>query len=160
MNINTSALEFVDSINRYLTALERSDVESLVALFSPQALVSSPFLGRLAPRPFFSQIAGVTVSSKLDRPELFISASGSRRAIGYFNYIWVLKSGVRVAFQCADVFEFTCEGLICDLSIVYDTEPVRRLVGDKYGREEDMSPSETTGKHPFETNPGAMQWPE
>jgi SnoaL-like domain len=133
MVINTSALEFVDCINRYLAALERSDFDSVVALFSPQAVVSSPFLGRLAPRPFYEQVAGVTATSKPEAPELFVSASGSRRAIGYFNYIWALKSGVQVAFPCADVFEFTREGLICDLSIVYDTEPVRRVIGASYG---------------------------
>jgi ketosteroid isomerase-like protein len=132
MVINTNALDFVDCIERYLAALERSDFDSIVALFDAQATVTSPFLGRVAPKPFYDKVAGVTTSSKAGRPELFVSASGSRRAIGYFNYGWLLKDGTQVGFQCADVFEFTRDGRIAELSIVYDTEPVRRLVGDKY----------------------------
>lgn len=140
MIINTNALHFVDCIERYFAALERADFDSIVALFGPDAMITSPFLGRVAPRPFYDKVAGVSNSSKPDGAELFVSASGSRRAIGYFNYAWVLKDGTRIGFQCADVFEFTREGLISDLNIVYDTDPVRRLVGDKYSYASSVDP--------------------
>ena len=132
MMINTGALDFIDCIERYLAALGRSDFDNIVALFSPQAMVTSPFLGRMAARPFFDSVASASQSSTLGSPELFVSASASQRAIGYFHYDWVLKDGTRVNFPCVDIFEFTRDGRICDLTIVYDTEPVRRVVGDKY----------------------------
>lgn len=128
MIISTCALDHLACVERYLKALECSDFDSIVALFGPQAMITSPLLGRVAPKPFYARMAEVTAASTVSRPELFVSASGERRAIGYFNYGWLLKDGTRVDFPCADVFEFARDGLISDLNIVYDTEPIRHLI--------------------------------
>jgi len=132
MIISTSALLFIDRIRDYLARLEQADVPGLVALFGAQAQVHSPFLGTLAPQPFFEQVAAATRRSTLHAPEVFVSVAGSRRAIACFNYEWELRDGSVVHFHCADIFEFDDEGRIDSLTIVYDTAPIRDQVGDKY----------------------------
>jgi ketosteroid isomerase-like protein len=132
MMISTSALLFIDRIRDYLARLEQADVPGLVALFGARAVVHSPFLGTLAPQPFFEQLAAATRSSTLRSPEVFVSSSGSRRAVACFTYDWALRDGRSVSFHCADIFEFDDEGRIDSLTIVYDTAPIRDQVGDKY----------------------------
>jgi len=131
MIIHTTALGFIDTIGRYVTALEAMHVDDLVALFGKDAIITSPLLGRRAPKDFFLRLVSVSTSSRLDRPEVFVSTAGSRRAIGYFTYSWTFDDGRQVSFPCIDVFEFTREGRIGALNIVYDAEPVRRLLGDR-----------------------------
>lgn len=43
-----------------------------------------------------------------------------------------LKDGSAVQFECVDVFEFDESGRVERMVIVYDTHPVREVVGDKY----------------------------
>jgi len=57
---------------------------------------------------------------------------GVQRATGYFIHDWGLKDGTAVRFECVDVFEFDDNGLIEQMIIVYDTHPIRSMVGDKY----------------------------
>ena len=47
-------------------------------------------------------------------------------------YDWGLKDGSAVQFECVDVFEFDESGRVERMVIVYDTHPVREVVGDKY----------------------------
>lgn len=126
MIIHTNALTFVDTIGRYFTALERGDAAALTSLFSPSAMIDSPWLGRLGPTKFFERLSGLTQSSAVDRPEVFVSAAGSRRAMCCFTYRWVLKDGSAATFPCSDAFEFERDGHISGLAIVYDVAAVRQ----------------------------------
>jgi ketosteroid isomerase-like protein len=107
-----------EAVRDYLTALEAGDVARIVSLFEPNGWVLSPFLGR---------------RTKLTVHDIFISAEGQPRAVGYFRYDWWLKDGTRVSFECADIFTFNQEtGKISSMVILYDTYPIRQAVGDKY----------------------------
>ena len=123
----------VDVITRYLTRLEEGDVAGMAELFSESGQVSSPFLGRMSPAPFFSQVVGASGQSRIETLDILVSAQGAPRAIGYFIYHWQLKDGSFVHFNCADVFDFDAQGRIELMTIVYDTHPVRAQVGNKYG---------------------------
>jgi hypothetical protein len=60
-------------------------------------------------------------------------AEGHPRAVGYFLSERWLKDGAKVAFLCADVFNFNpSTGQNESMIILYDTHPIRALVGDKY----------------------------
>jgi hypothetical protein len=55
------------------------------------------------------------------------------RAVAYYLYDWRLKDGSRVAFECADVFNFDLDtGHIASIVLVYDTHLVRDAVQNKY----------------------------
>ncbi|HEM7808761.1 nuclear transport factor 2 family protein [Burkholderia multivorans] len=123
---------YARQIDTYLQALERGDVAAICALFAPDAQIHSPFLGWMAPAPFFEKVAAASGQSRITPIDICVSTTGARRATGYFVYDWGLKDGSVVTFECVDVFEFDEAGLIEQMKIVYDTHPVRDAVGDKY----------------------------
>lgn len=116
----------------YLDRLEASDVEAIVALFTEDAQVVSPFLGCMSPRPFFDKVRDASGQSRIEVLDILLSAQGASRAMAYFVYHWQLRDGTEVRFDCVDVFDFNEQGRIQRMTIVYDTHPVRALVGDKY----------------------------
>ncbi|AYE30304.1 nuclear transport factor 2 family protein [Burkholderia pseudomallei] len=123
---------YTRQIHAYVKALERGDVEAICVLFTPDAQIVSPFLGRMQPAPFFAKVAAASGESAIALTDVCVSASGARRAMGYLVYDWGLKDGSSVRFECVDVFEFDANGLIERMVIVYDTHPIRDVVGDKY----------------------------
>lgn len=121
------------TVEQYLAALEAGDTPAILALFSDDAWVLSPFLGRMSARDFFPRLAESSRASKLTVHDILLSAQGKRRAVGYFRYDWQLRDGSWVNFECADVFNFAArEDKIESLVILYDTHPIRASVGDKY----------------------------
>ncbi|OXJ31897.1 MULTISPECIES: nuclear transport factor 2 family protein [Burkholderia] len=123
---------YTRQVDTYLKALERGDVAAICALFTPDARIFSPFLGWMKPTPFFEKVASASGQSRITAIDICVSATGARRATGYFVYDWGLKDGSAVQFECVDVFEFDESGLVERMVIVYDTHPVREAVGDKY----------------------------
>lgn len=132
MTMTSSESLYTQRIRTYLHELERGDVAAICALFTPQARISSPFLGWMQPEPFFAKVSAASGQSRITSIDICVSTTGARRATGYFIYDWGLKDGSTVRFECVDVFEFDEGGLIEKMIIVYDTHPIRSTVGDKY----------------------------
>ena len=119
-------------VESYLLALDNSDLQGILALFEDDATVISPFLGTLAPRIFFPKVIENSAATEITVFDICVSARDKARAIGYFNYDWTLNDGTHVLFDCCDVFEFSGVQKINSMIIMYDTYPIRELVGDKY----------------------------
>ncbi|KWD82969.1 nuclear transport factor 2 family protein [Burkholderia ubonensis] len=130
--VSSSEALYTRQVDAYLKALERGDTAAICALFTPDARIFSPFLGWMEPGPFFAKVESASGQSRITPIDICVSATGARRATGYFVYDWGLKDGSSVRFECVDVFEFDDSGLIERMVIVYDTHPVRSAVGDKY----------------------------
>ena len=121
------------AVRKYLRALEAGDAEKAAALFTADGWVQSPFLGRLPVRDYVSKVAAASGRSELTVHDVLVSAEGHTRAVGYYLYDWRLKDGSRVAFECADVFNFDPDtGHIASIVLVYDTHLVRDVVENKY----------------------------
>ena len=121
------------AVRNYLHALEAGDADKAAALFVPSGWVESPFLGRLPVRDFIKKVASSSGDSRLTVHDVLVSAEGHLRAVGYYHYDWSLKDGSRVAFDCADVFNFDANtGRIASVVLVYDTHLVRGVVDKKY----------------------------
>jgi hypothetical protein len=121
------------TVHSYLRALEAGDAEKAAALFIPEGWVESPFLGRIPVRQYVKKVADSSRGTKLTVPDVLISAEGHLRAVAYYLYDWRLTDGSRVAFDCADVFNFDpSTGHIQSIVLVYDTHPVRGVVDKKY----------------------------
>jgi ketosteroid isomerase-like protein len=121
------------AVHQYLKALEASDAEKATALFTPDGWVQSPFLGRLPVRAYIAKVAAASSSSQLTVHDVLVSAEGHMRAVAYYLYDWRLKDGSKVAFECADVFNFDPDtGRIASVVLVYDTHLVRHVVENKY----------------------------
>jgi ketosteroid isomerase-like protein len=121
------------AVRKYLKALEAGDVEKAAALFTANGWVRSPFLGRLPVRDYVAKVANASGASELTVHDVLVSAEGHMRAVAYYLYDWRLKDGSKVAFECADVFNFDPEtGHIASIVLVYDTHLVRDVVENKY----------------------------
>jgi len=121
------------AVRKDLSALEAGDAQKAAALFVPEGWVRSPFLGRLPVWDFVTKVASSSSGAKLTVYDVLVSAEGHLRAVAYYLYDWSLKDGTRVAFDCADVFNFDREsGRIESIVLVYDTHPVRGVVENKY----------------------------
>ena len=120
-------------VHKYLQALEAGDANRAAALFIPDGWVQSPFLGKLPVRTFVNKVAAASNGTRLTVHDVLVSAEGHLRAVAYYLYDWRLKDGSRVAFDCADVFNFDpSTGHIQSIVLVYDTHPVRSVVEHKY----------------------------
>jgi hypothetical protein len=121
------------AVRKYLKALESGNAAAAGELFTKDGWVQSPFLGRLPVRDFVTTVASASGDSKLTVYDVLVSAEGHTRAVAYYLYDWRLKDGSRVAFDCADVFNFDPEsGHIASIVLVYDTHLVRDVVRNKY----------------------------
>ncbi len=121
------------AVRKYLKALEAGDAEKAAALFTADGWVQSPFLGRIPVRTYVSKVAGASGASELTVHDVLVSAEGHMRAVAYYLYDWQLKDGSKVAFECADVFNFDPDtGHIASIVLVYDTHLVRDVVENKY----------------------------
>jgi ketosteroid isomerase-like protein len=121
------------AVRKYLEALEASDVDKAAALFTPNGWVQSPFLGRIPVRNYIAKVAAASSASKLTVHDVLVSAEGHMRAVAYYLYDWRLKDGSKVAFECADVFNFDPEtGRIASVVLVYDSHLVRDVVENRY----------------------------
>src|SRR6202167_2013319 len=121
------------AVRKYLKALEASDADKPAALCSPDGGVQSPFLGRLPVRTYVAKVAAASSATELTVHDVLVSAEGHMRAVAYYLYDWRLKDGSKVAFECADVFNFDPEtGRIASVVLVYDTHLVRDVVENKY----------------------------
>ena len=121
------------AVHKYLSALEAGDAERAASLFVPDGWVQSPFLGRLSVRDYVNKVASASSKAKLTVYDVLVSAEGHLRAVAYYQYDWSLKDGSNVTFDCADVFNFDSDsGHIKSIVLVYDTDPVRAVVENKY----------------------------
>jgi hypothetical protein len=120
-------------VHDYLKALEAGDADKAASLFIPDGWVESPFLGRLPVRHYIKKVADASKGTRLNVYDVLVSAEGHLRAVAYYQYDWRLTDGSRVAFDCADVFNFDpSTGRIQSIVLVYDTHPVRGVVQNKY----------------------------
>lgn len=121
------------AVRKYLAALEAGDAEKAASLFVPGGWVRSPFLGQQAVRNYVAKVASSSRGAKLTVHDVLVSAEGHLRAVAYYLYDWTLKDGSNVSFECADVFNFdAATGRIESIVLVYDTQPVRGVVENKY----------------------------
>ncbi|GAA4364255.1 nuclear transport factor 2 family protein [Actinomadura verrucosospora] len=120
----------------YLAALERGDLEGVLALFHPEAVVHSPLYGPLPAAEFYPRLLADTGRSEL---RLRGVTRGERLVGVWFRFDWTLSSGAEAGFECVDMLELDGDGLITALRIFYDTAPTRaafeRATGGSWRRE-------------------------
>lgn len=115
----------IEMCKQYLAALNEGSAEKVLSLFEPHAEVVSPLYGKLPAAAFYRDLFADTNHSETTLLNIFDSVSDSAVAL-HFSYVWTLKNGKRVAFECVDVFETKPNRKkFTKLTIIYDTAPVR-----------------------------------
>jgi hypothetical protein len=115
-----------DLCKRYLAALNASDLAGVQAMFTPEATVVSPLYGIVDAREFYAGLFADTRQSDTTLLNVFDAPSGGNAIALHFQYVWTLKDGNVVTFECVDVFELSEDRQRFDkLTIIYDTAPLR-----------------------------------
>ncbi len=113
-----------ETIKKYLSALKKSDYETLIDLFASDAVVHSPLYGEVEANKFYKDLFKDTNKSVISLKDIFMSEDNSKGAVN-FLYDWTLSDGSAVSFDCVDIFKFTTDGKIQKLTIIYDTSKTR-----------------------------------
>ena len=114
----------METIKKYLSALEKSDYENLINLFASNAIVHSPLYGEVEAKKFYKDLFKDTNKSVITLKDIFMSEDNSKRAVN-FLYDWTLSDGSPVSFDCVDIFKFNSDRKIQELTIIYDTSQTR-----------------------------------
>ncbi|MCI4650287.1 nuclear transport factor 2 family protein [Phaeodactylibacter sp.] len=112
------------AIRAYLDALSRGDLEQLMALFAPKAIIHSPLYGQQPARVFYPALLEDSAASHIELLQIFQSHSPQHAAVN-FLYHWTLANGEEVTFDCVDIFRFNEAGKIAELKIIYDASQTR-----------------------------------
>lgn len=111
---------------QYLDALNEGNLEKVLSLFDPNAVVVSPLYGEIPATTFYRDLFADTNRSETQLLNIFDSIGGNSTVALHFHYIWTLKSRKIVEFECVDVFEISPDRKkFTKLKIIYDTAPIR-----------------------------------
>lgn len=113
------------TIRTYLDALSRGDLNQLMALFAPEAIVHSPLYGQQPAHVFYPALLQDSTASNIELLQIFHTL-GTEYAAVNFLYHWTLANGEQVTFDCVDIFRFTETGKIKELKIIYDASQTRQ----------------------------------
>ena len=120
-------MDIADVIKLYLQALESGNYDDIIRLFAEDATVVSPLYGTVKASDFYKNLLKDTEKSKITLLDIFISKNSEYVGAAYFHYEWTLNNGNTVSFECVDVFEFSEDGKIKKLKIIYDTHKARQI---------------------------------
>lgn len=108
----------------YLDALQTENYDQIMALFNNNAVVVSNLYGKVKASRYYKELFADTTQSKITPHNIFISNNGKTGA-AHFTYTWKLKDGATATFECVDIVEFSQNGTIDKLTIIYDTSVIR-----------------------------------
>lgn len=108
----------------YLNSLAQGDLEGILGLFAPTALVKSPLYGKMTAAAFYHNLFKDTQSSEVQLKDVLTNEENLSACL-FFAYTWTLASGAKVEFEVIDYLQLNKEGLIELLQIVYDTRHSR-----------------------------------
>lgn len=109
-------------LTQYTQALEKGSYKDVITLFAGDAVVNSPLYGKVRAPDFYRDLFKDTGTSKITVHHVF---SGKDCGAAHFSYEWVLRDGTKTAFECVDIVEFSDDGKIRELTILYDTYKIR-----------------------------------
>jgi ketosteroid isomerase-like protein len=120
-------MDAAEIVASYLTALEHADLDGLLKLFTPDAVVHSPLYGPMPAAEFYPALFADTGESHLTLKGTMEGRSeGNARLLAFwFRFDWRLPSGRQAPFEVVDLAELSDDGHISSLRIIYDTVDVR-----------------------------------
>ncbi|MGV7172346.1 hypothetical protein [Xanthomonas axonopodis] len=112
---------------RYIAALNNSDLKGVLALFSRKATVASPLYGVLSAEEFYARLLFDTMRSDIRILNIFDRSKCSKAVALHFEYNWTFKNGTITQFECVDIFNIDNDGeKFRSLMIIYDTAQLRK----------------------------------
>ena len=110
---------------RYLAAVERRDLEAVLALFTDDGIVVSPLYGEAPARDFFSAFLTDTDGAQLELVDVY-EASDPRRFALHLRSRWTLSGGFVTNLDAVDLVELAPDqDRFSRMVVVYDSAQVR-----------------------------------
>ncbi len=111
---------------QYLDALNKGNLEAVLSVFDPDAVVDSPLYGEIPATTFYTDLFADTNRSETNLLNIFVSDNENSSVALHFHYSWTLKNGRIVEFECVDIISIALDTKkIIKLKIIYDTAPIR-----------------------------------
>lgn len=110
-------------LTQYIQALEKGDYSHIMTLFTQDAVIISPLYGKMRASHFYKELLKDTGKSTITVLNVF---TGKNAGAIHFLYKWILKDGIQTSFECVDIIEFSEDGKINQLTIIYDTSRIRQ----------------------------------
>jgi hypothetical protein len=111
---------------RYVTALQRLDLDAIAGLFTPEAQVVSPLYGVMKAGDYHRLLLGDTDRTRPQLCAVFDHANNGTGAAAHLRFAWTLADRETVEFEAVDVVELSPErDRFARLTMIYDSQPVR-----------------------------------
>ena len=111
----------------YVDALNKGCAEDCEKLFTKDGLVVSPIYGEKMATEFYKEMFADGSETKIKLLNIFLSEDSNFGAC-HFICEWTLKDGTPTSLNVVDIFEFSEDGKIKKLSIIYDAQKAREAV--------------------------------
>lgn len=117
-------MEIEKTLTQYLHVLQKGSYEAIIELFTEDAVINSPLYGIVKASRFYEELLKDTQKSEITLLNIFFNESKNAGA-AHFLYKWMLNNGKVTSFECVDIVEFSDNGKIKQLTIIYDTYEIR-----------------------------------
>ena len=116
------------TIQRYLRAVQHHDYGEVIACFADDAVVVHPIFGRQPAAGFFQTLFAKTSADKLTVKTIFHCADNPATAAVLFFDEWRSADGTEFKNDIVLIFDFDRDDRVQNLTVVFDTFPVRGKV--------------------------------
>jgi ketosteroid isomerase-like protein len=113
------------TIQRYLQAVQLHDYDEVIACFTDDAVVVHPIFGRQPAAGFFQTLFAETAADKLTVKTIFHGADNPATAAVLFFDEWRSADGTEFKNDIVLIFDFDRDDRVRNLTVVFDTFPVR-----------------------------------
>lgn len=121
-------MSYETKMRKYYEYLQARDLDRILTLFAPTAVVFNPIFGELPVKEFMAILLDRAKSHKIKIHDIFYTHNHPQRAATYLNAKFVTKDGAHFAEDGVHIYDFSKEGLIEKITVVIDTFPFH----DKY----------------------------
>ena len=115
-----------DLCSQYQQAINSGDLERVLALFEPDATVTTPVAGTMHVADYHRQLFSYARKATVRVRNLLEGLSGAPSVGLYLDHVLELHDGGSIAFTGINLYELTPDRLrIARLTIIYDSAPIR-----------------------------------
>jgi ketosteroid isomerase-like protein len=109
-------------IRRYLAAMEKADLDGVLACFAPTGTAMSPTYGEMPVRAFYETLFADTIEVRLEVKSIYAATETAGKWMAHFAYHWKRKKGAIVDTELVDLFEIS-DGKIDRLRVIFAPPP-------------------------------------
>ncbi len=112
-------------IKDFYHSFQKMDIEALIPLFAPHAMVESPTLGKMEAQSFYRELFSKTKRFKAVLKDFFVNPDNPHRVAAFGDFGWETKHGDNMNFESVVIFDMNQQDKIQMIHIIYDAQLAR-----------------------------------